>query len=464
MADMEKTDGLTQKLAQFYTRLDYEMLPPQVVDRAKYFCLDFLGVGLLGSRTLSSAAMIRTVKRLSQNGTSIVMGTDLRTMPQYAALANGTSAHSLELDDVSNDASLHPGVFTFPTAFSCADLAHVDGRSFISAVVTGYDLAIRLGRALDPQEHYARGFHPTGTCGTFAAALVTSRLLGLDEERTTWALGIAGSQAAGSMEFLAHEAWSKRFHPGWAAHSGIIAALLAREGFTGPPTIFEGRDGFLHGYSGASDAAKALERLGEDFYITKSGIKPHACCRYKQGPIDCLLQIAEKNDLQPDQVAKVTVGVLKAGYNIIASPEEQKRNPQSVTGAQFSMPFGAAIALIYRRASLDEYTEENLHLPEVKRLMSVTQCVQDPALELNFPSQWPAWAEVEIKDGRVLKTRLEHPKGDPYNPLSWDELKDKFRLLTQSVISTETQEAIIRTVEQLEDLEDVRELGQLTAM
>ena len=461
---MDVTNGLTHKLAQFYTKLDYEALPPEVVDRAKYFCLDFLGVAILGSRTESSTAMIRTVKRLSQDGASIVMGTEMRTTPEYAALANGTFAHSLELDDVSNDASLHPGVFTFATAFACADLARVDGRSFISAVVAGYDLAIRLGRALDPQEHYARGFHPTCTCGTFAAAMITSRLLHLEEENATWALGIAGSQAAGSMEFLAHGAWSKRFHPGWAAHSGIIAALLAQEGFVGPTTIFEGRDGFLHGYSGASDAAKALEGLGEEFYITKVGIKPHACCRYKQGPIDCLLQIAEKNDLQPDQVEKVTVGVLKAGYNIIASPEEQKRSPQTVTHAQFSMPFGAAMALIYRRASLDEYVEANLHLTLVEKLMSVTQSVQDPALESNFPSQWPAWAEVETSDGRVLKTRIEHPKGDPENPLSWDELKEKFRVLTSTVIPEETQETIIQRVEALEDLEDVRELDMLTAV
>ena len=128
----------------------------------------------------------------------------------------------------------------FPVAFACGDLERVSGRQFITAAVGGFDLMIRLGRALDPRKHYARGFHPTGTCGTFAAASITSQLLGLDATRTAWALGIAGSQAAGSLEFLKDGTWTKRMHPGWAAHSGLIAGLLSRDGFVAPTTILEG--------------------------------------------------------------------------------------------------------------------------------------------------------------------------------------------------------------------------------
>ena len=464
MVTTEGRDGLTHKLASFYSTLDYENLSPQVIDRAKYFCLDYLSVALRGSQTPSSAAMQRAIRALSSGGGSVIMGTSMRAAPEYAALANGTAAHSLEMDDVSNDASLHTGVAVFPAAFACGDLEKVNGREFITAITAGCDLMIRLGRALDPRKHYARGFHPTGTCGTFGAGVVASRLMGLDEMQTTWALGITGSQAAGSLEFLAQGAWTKRMHPGWAAHGGIIAALLAKEGFIGPTTILEGRDGFLHGYSDDADASKALEGLGELFYINKVSIKPHACCRYKQGPIDCILKIVLEHDLQLQEVEKVTVGVLNAGFNVVALPEEEKRNPQNVVDAQFSMPFGAAVAIKYRRASLEEYTEDTLGRPDVAQLMSRVHCVEDPALEANYPSQWPAWVEVETRDGRVLRAQVDYPKGDPENALSWDELKDKFRDITRPVVTPSRQEDIINTVDSLERLEDVRLLASLTSV
>ena len=457
-------DGLSRKMADYYAALDYESLSPEAVDRAKYFCLDYLSVAIRGSRTPSSKSMQQAVKTLSRDGDSVIMGTSLRAAPEYAALANGTAAHSLEMDDVNNDSSLHPGVATFPAVFACGDLGTVSGRELISSIVAGYDLMIRLGRTLDPRKHYGRGFHPTGTCGTFGAAVVASRLLGLDAEQTNCALGIAGSQAAGSLEFLAQGAWTKRMHPGWAAHSGVIAALLAKEGFLGPTTIFEGRDGFFHGYSDDVDASKALEGLGETFYINKVSIKPHACCRYKQGPIDCILEIIREHDLKPQEVEQVAVGVLKAGFNVIAAPEEQKRNPQNVIDAQFSMPFGAAAAIIHGRASLEEYTEDNLTHPGIRELMSKVQCVEDPALEVNYPSRWPAWVEVETRDGSKLRAQIEYPKGDPENALSWDELKGKFRDLTRGILSADRQEEVISTVDSLESLEDVRVLARMTGV
>ncbi len=470
MASTEGKNGLTQKLANFYASLEYENLPPQVVDRAKYFCLDYLAVAIRGSKTPSSAAMQRAVKALSHNGDSVIMGTSLHAAPEYAALANGAAAHSLEMDDVNNDSSLHPGVAAFPAAFACGDIvrshhrAPVHGRQLITAITAGYDLMIRLGWALDPRKHYARGFHPTGTCGTFGAAVTSAKLLGLDATQTTWALGISGSQAAGSLEFLAQGAWTKRMHPGWAAHGGLVAATLAKEGFVGPTTIFEGRDGFLHGYSDDADTSKLTEGLGDMFFINKVSIKPHACCRYKQGPIDCILEIVREHGLKPQEVEKTTVGVLQAGFNVIAVPEEQKRNPQNVVDAQFSMPFGAAVAIIHGRASLEEYTEDALGQPEVQDLMSRVRCVQDPALEVNYPSQWPAWVQVETRDGRRLRAEVTYPKGDPENALSWDELKDKFRDLTRLVIPHGRQEDIIKTVESLEGLEDVRALARMTSV
>ena len=458
--------GITRRLAEFASGLNYEDLSPAVVDWAKYLCLDFAGVTLNGSTTASARAVTASLRELGRPGPSVIVGSPYRTLPEYASLANGVAFHSIEMDDVNNEASLHPGVVAYPTALSLADLAGpegVSGRDFIAAVVAGYEVIVRLGRALKPAEHYGRGFHPTGTCGAFGAAAVAGRLLRLPEASYLNALGIAGSQAAGSMEYLAQGAWTKRLHPGWAAHSGTWAALLARHGYTGPATILEGRDGFLQAYSGDPDPQSVVEGLGEEFLITRTGVKPHSCCRYSQGPIDCLLELKRAHGLEADEVEGVTVAVLAAGAKLVADPSEEKANPQSVVDMQFSMPFGAAVALAYGRASLAEFAEGVPQRPEIRRLLPKVRCVTDPELEAYFPKEFRAWAEVETADGRQLRSAIRYPKGDPENALSWEEMRDKFLALTAPVISEPRQQEIIAAIESLDQLDDIRHLGALLA-
>ena len=453
--------GITQILAKFASNVNYEDLPPDVVDRAKYFCLDFAGVTLNGSTTDSAKAVVKALDDVGRSGPSTIVGTNKRALPEYAAMANGTAFHSIEMDDVNNEASLHPGVVAFPTALAMADIAPVTGKDFISAVVAGYDVIIRLGRALKPKEHYGRGFHPTGTCGAFGGAAVAARLLGLQGDDYTHALGIAGSQAAGSMEYLAQGAWTKRLHPGWSAHSGIWAALLARAGYSGPTTILEGRDGFLNAYSGDPDPSLVLKDLGEEYQVTRTGVKPHACCRYNQGPIDCLLEIGKSNDFQALDIEEVKIGVLSQGMRLVAEPVEAKRNPKSVVDMQFSMPFAAAVALSYGSASLNEYAIGIPDRPEVRHIMDRVQCVTDPKLDAQTPKLFPAWAEVRTFDGRTMRSELTYPKGDPENPVTCDEMRSKFNLLSAPVISSQRQQEIISAIDSLEQMDDVRQLGSL---
>ena len=453
--------GITQILAKFASNVNYEDLPPDVVDRAKYFCLDFAGVTLNGSTTDSAKAVVRALDDVGRSGPSTIVGTNKQALPEYAAMANGIAFHSIEMDDVNNEASLHPGVVAFPTALAMADIAPVTGKDFISAVVAGYDVIIRLGRALKPKEHYGRGFHPTGTCGAFGGAAVAARLLGLQGDDYTHALGIAGSQAAGSMEYLAQGAWTKRLHPGWSAHSGIWAALLARAGYSGPTTILEGRDGFLNAYSGDPDPSLVLKDLGEEYQVTRTGVKPHACCRYNQGPIDCLLEIGRSNDFQALDIEEVKIGVLSQGMRLVAEPVEAKRNPKSVGDMQFSMPFAAAVALSYGSASLNEYAIGVPDRPEVRHIMDRVQCVTDPKLDAQTPKLFPAWAEVRTSDGRTMRSELTYPKGDPENPVTWDEMRTKFNLLSAPVISSQRQEEIISAIDSLEQMDDVRQLASL---
>ena len=461
MVRATKDPGITRSLAKFSADLSYEDLSPEVVDWAKYLCLDFAGVTLAGSTTPSAKVAVKAIDGLGRPGLSPIIGTSQRVLPEYAAMANGTAFHSIELDDVNNEASLHPGVVAYPTALAMSDVVPVDGKAFITAIAAGYDVMVRLGRALKPSEHYARGFHPTGTCGALGAATVASRILELQDDTFAYAMGIAGSQASGSMEFLAQGAWTKRLHPGWASHSGIWAGLLARAGYVGPTTIIEGRDGFLHAYSGDPDPDSVLQGLGDEFQITRTGIKPHSCCRYKQGPIDCLLELRNKHSLNPEEVEEVRIGVLSAGYNIICSPEEDKLDPRSVVDMQFSMPFGAAVALLYGQASLEEYAPGVAQRPEVRDMMARVHSMVDPGLDAMYPRQWPAWAEVLTRDSRTLRSEITYPKGDPENPLTWEELKQKFTTLSASVIPQEQQQKVIVAVEHLDNMSDVRELASL---
>ena len=455
---------ITEELVQKCHELKFGDLTEEVIDRTKYLLLDYIGVAARGALSDSSLPVQRVVSSLDKTGDgAVVIGTAIRVNPPYAALANGIASHSLELDDVVNEASLHPAVAIMPAALAAAHVSRCTGEEFITAVVAGYEVMIKLGIALDPAAHYAQGFHPTATCGTMGSAITAAKILRLDQKSMQNALGIAGSQAAGSMEFLADGAYTKRFHPGWAAHSGIIAALLARDDFSGPGTIIEGRFGFLHSYSPHSDPSKILQNWGTPYEVMRTSIKPHACCRYKQGPIDGILQIMRDHELADADIEYVNLAVLKAGFALVAEPEEIKYNPESIVDAQFSMPFGAAMAILHGQASLDQYTEENLNLPVVKEIMRKVKCVNDPEIEKDFPRQWKAVAEVGTTDGKTYTAKVDYPKGDPENPFTWEELIEKFRNLISKVFSEARQDQIIETIQTLDKMRDVTELSNLLA-
>jgi 2-methylcitrate dehydratase PrpD len=416
-------------------------------------------VAIRGTKSDSSKPLYRFLSgRQDQIKGVPVIATQLKLDAPYAALALGTAAHSLELDDVVNAASLHPAVSVISAALAAGYMAQCTGPELIEGIVNGYEVMVKLGIALDPTAHYARGFHPTGTCGTLGAAVATAKILKLDANKTAHALGIAGSQAAGSLEFLSDGAFTKRFHAGWSAHSGLVAAMLAAEGFTGPHTIIEGKFGFLHAYSIDSDHKKVLAHWGDPFEVMHTSIKPHACCRYKQGPIDCILQIVEQNNLTPEDIDHVQVSILKAGFALVADPPDLKSNPASVVDAQFSMPFGAALAILKKSASLDQYCMENILSEDIRQMMKRVSCVEDAEIETEFPRKWPARVKITSRDGQVFQAGLQYPKGDPENPLSWDEIILKFNNLAAKVLDDNDCSQLISSVRNLENITDVRNL------
>jgi 2-methylcitrate dehydratase PrpD len=446
-----ETPQYTRELVDFLAALKPTDLSAEVFDRARYLLLDYLGVAIRGSCAESSGPVYRMLERIGTTcagigapGSATVIGRGIRTLPGYAALANGTAAHAIELDDTHNAGSIHLGVVMFSTALALAEtLPDLQADQFFTAVIAGYEAAARIAMAVQPKEHYLLGFHPTATCGVFGAAVTASKLFGLSADQMLSAVGIAGSMAAGSLEFLADGAWTKRLHPGLAAQNGMQAAMLAAEGFRGPSRILEGRDGFLAGYSRRPLPDLLTGDLGRSFEIVRTSVKPHACCRYMQGPIDAILALVWEHNIRPRQVHRIEVAVLEAGWPLIVEPRAQKYNPQSIVEAQFSMPFGAAVAIVDRAAGLDQFSEARLQSKEVRQFLGKVVMIKHFKIEKNFPAEWPAIVTIHLEDGRSLKKMIRHPRGDPQNPLTWTELIAKFRSLAGAVLPPDRCDKIV---------------------
>src|SRR5436309_662968 len=423
---------LAEQLGREVVAMRDGSLPPDVLARALDLLRDHLGVALGGAAEESSVVLRRGLVTLGLRGDATVLGTAERLPAPQAALANGAAAHALEMDDTHQGGSIHLGATVLPAALAAAELGGASGERVLRAAVAGYDVAARLAMALGPAAHYRRGFHLTATCGAFGAAAAAGAVLGLEAAAIAAALGIAGSQAAGSMEFLADGSWTKRFQTGWAACAGLHAAALAQAGFSGPATILEGRFGFLHAYSdGATTAPLAAH---EGYELMRTSVKPHACCRYMQGPIDAVLALRAAHRIEPDQVERVEVGMLAAGFPIVCEPAEAKRCPASVVEAQFSLPFGVAVALARGAASPAEFSPACLRDPTVGGLMERRVGVRDPALDAVFPRAWPSGVRIAPRARPPAEAHIEPPRGDPESLLTPAELERKFRTLASRAL------------------------------
>ena len=349
--------AVTAQLAEYCASLDFAALPPAVQERTRFLVLDLAGNILRGRHDAESTpALLAAARALGlAAGNAAVLGDSARYTPAGAALLNGALAHSLDFDDTHAAGTLHPGAPVIPAALAAAEMAGADGRTVLSAIVAGYEVTCRLALALPGGDHYDRGYHPTATCGAFGGAAAAARVFGLSAKGLEDAFGIALSQSAGSLQFLANGAWTKRFQVGWSAMAGLSAAILAREGFRGAAEAFEGKAGFLRAYAPNPVPERALQDLGTAWELMNTAVKPYPSCRYGHACIDAAIALRAEHGLKPEEIERVTMGLPNKGMLLVGAPLAYKQNPQNVVDGQFSGPFVVACGLATGHMGWDSY-------------------------------------------------------------------------------------------------------------
>ena len=450
---------VTATLSEFTASISLDRLPPEVVQRARFLLLDLIG-NIVRARhdAESTPALLGAVRALGMAiGDSGVFGDAMRYAPAGAALLNGALGHSLDFDDTHAAASLHPGAPVIPAALAAGEMAGAAGADVLAAIVAGYEMTCRVALALPAGEHYTRGFHPTATCGVFGAAAAAGRVFGLDAEAIASALGIALSQSAGSLQFLANGAWTKRFQVGWAAQCGLAAAALAREGFKGAAEALEGRHGFMRAYAPSPNPERAREKLGEEFELMNTAVKPYPSCRYGHAGIDAAIALRAQHGLQPEEIDGVTLGLPRSGMLLIGEPAEKKAAPENVVDGQFSGPFVIAVALATGGMDWDSY--RLLRDPAVRGLTGLVRCEFDPEIEAEFPRNMAGKLTVSAH-GRRYEKKVIVPKGEPGNFLSEAELRGKFASLADPVLGDDRAAALANAALAIDTLPDIAALMQ----
>ncbi len=401
---------------------------PDLAEWMRLLLLDHLAVAAGGAQRDSAVAVraaVATASERSDSRPASIHGTSLWASVEDAALVNGVTAHGLELDDTHEESSLHPGVVVFSALLALADERGSTVEEVLHAAVLGYDVACEVGVLLGAAESYARGFHPTGVAGVVGAAAAASSLLRLNEEQSTHAVSLAANLAAGSLEFLSDGSWTKRLNAGHAAASGVRAARLAAAGFTGPAAAFEGRDGFLNQYGRGLIEGRDLP-LDFGRSALDTSIKFYPCCRYMHGGIDLLRDIHDElPGLTIEQVESIDVGVIKAGAALISEPPARKRVVNTPVDAQFSMPFGAAVALSTGQATVSQFDEAPAVAADLKPWVDKVRCYTSERLEAAFPASWQAEVRVTLADGRVIERYEEAFRGSPGDRATREQLIEK---------------------------------------
>jgi len=453
----------TTTLARFVAGLNFEDVPRDIIERTQFLIMDHVGIALRARYAADLNEAITSALTILgfTGGVASVIGDPQNYAPPAAAFYNGNLAHSLDFDDTHARGSIHPSAPILPAAFAAAQMTGADGHTLIAGIIAGYETQIRISMALGPSEHYQQGFHPTATCGVFGAAAAAGRILALSTDQIESAFGLCGSQAAGSMQFLADGSWNKPFHTGYAAMSGLIAATLAQQGFTGAKNALEGeRGGFLNAYAPHPNPTKVISELGQRFETMEIGVKPYPSCRYGHAAIDALIGLRTAHKLNYQEIESVQIGLPRTGWNIVGDPESDKQNPTNYVEGQFSMPFVAAVSLRDGQMTWDDYAR-HLKDSDTLALCRKIRTVVDDRAEAEFPANMSGVVEVVTTSG-TFEDMVVTPKGEPANFLSAGEMRAKFDALVGPYLDDTSCGALADAILSIEDAKDIQEILTMT--
>ena len=455
-----------ERLAGFATDLRFDEIPTDVVDKAKQHLLDTLGCGLAAHSLGEATAPRDALLDVYGGGPATVIGAAQGLPAPAAACANGALFHALEFDDTHPAAIVNVGAFVTPAALAVAETTGASGRELLTALVIGSETVVRLGLAAAPS-FLASGFHPASVCGVFGATLAATRLLSLDERSTAHALGIAGSMASGLYESLLDGSTTKSIHAGWAAQSGVLAALFARAGADGPTTVFEGRFGVFRSHFGMPGdvLAERLSQLGSEWETKGLAIRPYPVCYMSQSPLDAVGDLIRRGDFDWREIHEVRVSLPQAGVPIVLEPREAKLAPRSPYDARFSLPFVVAAMLVRGQVDLDTFSADALGDADVLDL--ARRVVHAPRDFPTFPAVYPAAVEIAFDNGELLAADVPAQRGSRENPMPIEDVTEKFRTNASRALArsaVDAVEEIVGTIETARDLQPLRaSLGSLSS-
>jgi len=421
--------GLTKYVAEFICDTQLTNLPADVIELGKKHILDGLGLALSGGSSECGGLVREHLASLHLGaGPATVIGTNLKVAPRFAAFANGVGIHADDYDDtqlaVASDRVYglltHPTAPALPAALAMAQMTGASGAATMLAYHLGVEVECKIAEAINPR-HYQNGFHATATCGTFAAAAASAKLLGLSLEATQRALSIAGSQSAGLRENFG--TMTKPFHAGRSSESGVAAAQFAASGWTASDNILEAQRGFFHAAGGGYDHAAISGKLGAPWTFAEPGvsIKPHPSGSLTHPGMTEMMRLILENDIRPEQVKHVRVGTNHNMPNALIH-----HRPINELQAKFSMEFCMAILLLERRGGLNEFTDEVVNRADVKAMIEKVDFVVDDEAEAAGYHKMTTLITITLSDGRTISGRSDFGRGSPAMPMSFDEVANKF--------------------------------------
>jgi 2-methylcitrate dehydratase PrpD len=439
--------GVTRQLAEMMATTTLADVPTSAVESVHRATVDWIGCVVAGAVEPPARMCQRLVAGFGDSREATVLGAG-RASAAGAALANGVAAHMLELDDIHKGSTVHAAAPVISAALAAAERAHADGERFALAVTLGYEAALRIGEAVNPS-HY-RYWHPTGTVATFGAAAAVGTILGLSSDAMSHALGSAGTQAAGLWEFNADGAMSKHLHPGKAAFNGVLAADLARWGFTGASRVLEGSRGFFEAMSDSYDATRITDGLGARWKLTENGYKLHACCAHTHTAIDVALELRADarypRDDAAGHIAAIDIETYGPGFAIV-----NEMRPRTPYQAKFSLAYVVAVALLEGQVTLDQFVPsrfgpEGVRADVVRSLLERTRIVVRDDLTARYPHAWPARVAISLDNGIVLRGASDYPRGHPENAVPTSVLETKMLGLVESRFGTAVAHRLLEAV------------------